>query len=190
VITCPDGMQVRADATDAAAALSRALGREVELCGPEDTGGDRRVEWDDDTSFDAPPGTFVDLAPLHLLTTASLRAIAVHHPGGRFDPRRFRPNLLIDCGERQDFAEDGLLGRFLAVGEAVRLGIQMPTIRCVMTTLAQDDLLQDTAILRTAVDRHEGYLGAYATVERWGAVRLGDPVVLLDPCGAPAPSRG
>jgi uncharacterized protein YcbX len=179
-ITLADGGRLRTDDPEAAAALSRALGRAVRLCGPEDTDADRRTEWDDDTSFDAPPFAFVDLAPLHLLTTASLRALAALYPAGRVDPRRFRPNLLVDCGPRVDFVEDALVGRLLAVGERMRLRIFMPTIRCVMTTVAQEDLPKDPGILRAAVERHDGNLGAYATVEAEGPVRVGDPVVALD----------
>ena len=164
-IELPEGRNVRTDAPEVSALLSSVLARPVELCGADDTRPDRRVEWDNETSFDAPPGAFVDLAPLHLLTTASLRAIGAHHPEGRFDPRRFRPNLLVDCGERSGFVEDRLDGNVLRIGETLRLRVLMPTIRCPLTTRAQQDLPADPAILRTVVEHHGGNLGVYATVE-------------------------
>jgi uncharacterized protein YcbX len=179
-IALPGGGTVATDAADVSAVLSRVLGREVELCGPDDARADRRVEWDERESFEAPPFAFVDLAPVHLLTTASLAAVAPFHAEGRFDPRRFRPNLLIDSGTRRGFPEDALAGRLLAVGETARLRVFMPTIRCAMTTAAQEELARDPAILRTIVERHEGNLGAYATVEAPGEVRLGDRVAVLD----------
>ena len=177
-VTLPDGRRTRTDAPDAAAVLSAALGREVHLIGPADASPDRRVEFDDEVTFDAPPFAFVDLAPLHVLTTASLRAIAACRPEGRFDVRRFRPNLLVDCGDESRFVEDELEGKVLAVGDTVRLRVFMPTIRCALTTRAQDDLPADPGILRTVIERHAGNLGAYATVERAGEMRVGDPVTV------------
>jgi uncharacterized protein len=180
VIEFADGRRLATDTPDAQRTLSSALGREVELCGPDDSREDRRVEWEEELTFDAPAFAFVDLAPLHLLTTASLRAIAACRPEGRFDPRRFRPNLLIDCGERSGFVEDELEGKQIAVGREVRLRIFMQTIRCALTTRAQEDLTADPLVLRTVVERHGGNLGAYASVEAGGEVRLGDAVTVAD----------
>jgi uncharacterized protein YcbX len=179
VIELDGGRRVRTDAPDAAAMLSDALGRAVELCGPDDGRADRRVEWDEEMTFDAPPGAFVDLAPLHVLTTASLRAGGALRPEGRFDPRRFRPNILVDTGERDGFLEDGLEGKVLAIGAAFRMRVFMPTIRCALTTRAQEELPADPGILRTIVQGHGGNLGAYATVEAPGEVRCGDPVTVV-----------
>ncbi len=179
LIDLGDGRRTTTAAADAAALLSALLGRAVQLCGPDDRREDRRVEWDDEMTFDAPAGAFVDLAPLHVLTTASLAALAACRPEARFDVRRFRPNLLVDNGERQGFAEDDLEGKVLAIGKTLRLRVFMPTIRCALTTRAQEDLPADPAILRTVVERHGGNLGAYARVEAPGEVRVGDPVRAL-----------
>ena len=43
--------------------------------------------------------------PLHLLTSATLAALARHYPAGRFEPPRFRPNILVDCGGAVGFIE-------------------------------------------------------------------------------------
>jgi uncharacterized protein YcbX len=180
VIDLGDGRVLRTDAADASDVLSGALDRAVRLCGPGDASEDRRVEWDEEMTFDAPPGAFFDLAPLHVLTTASLAAIGDRRPEGRFDVRRFRPNVLVDCGTRRDFVEDELEGKVIAIGAALRVRAFMPTIRCALTTRAQEDLPADPAILRTVVEGHGGNLGVYGTVEAPGDVRLGDPVVVLD----------
>ena len=55
----------------------------------------------------------------------------------------------------------------------------MPTIRCALTTRAQEDLPADPTILRTIVEQHNGNLGLYATVETAGDVHLGDPVAVI-----------
>ena len=179
LIDLGDGRTVRSDAGDVATILSQALGRAVALSGPEDARADRRVEWDDEMTFDAPPGAFVDLAPLHVLTTASLKAIAARRPESRFDVRRFRPNVLVDTAGGEGFLEDGLEGKTIGIGHTVRLRAFMPTIRCALTTRAQEELPADPAVLRTIVEEHGGNLGLYATVEAGGEVRIGDPVVVL-----------
>ena len=43
-----------------------------------------------------PADRFVDLLPLLVLTTASLRAAAALQPDGDRQPRRVRPDVLID----------------------------------------------------------------------------------------------
>ena len=43
----------------------------------------------------APAGTFVDFAPLHLLTTSTLDRIAELSPYQRADLERYRPNIVI-----------------------------------------------------------------------------------------------
>lgn len=135
-------------------------------------------------------GTFFDYAPVHLLTTAALASLAAAHPDGAFDPRRFRPNLVIATAPGvEGFPENGWVGRVLAVGDA-RLRIVAPTPRCVVTTLPQDGLPRDIGILRTIADRNRlafpgeagpplASLGAYAMVERPGAVAVGAEVRLL-----------
>jgi uncharacterized protein YcbX len=180
VIELADGRRLGTDAPDTPATLASVLGREIEVCSSHDQQEDRRVEGEEESTFDAPPFAFVDLAPIHVLTTASLRAIAARQPDSRFDPRRFRPNLLVECGERSDFVEDAMDGKLLAVGAEVRLRVFMPTIRCAMTMRAQEELPADPSVLRTVVEQHGGNLGVYATVEAPGEVRLGDPVRVLD----------
>jgi len=133
----------------------------------------------DEMTFDAPAGAFVDLAPLHVLTTASLAALAACRPEARFDVRRFRPNLLVDNGERQGFAEDDLEGKVLAIGKTLRLRVFMPTIRCALTTRAQEDLPADPAILRTVVERHGGNWAPTRASRRRARCGVGDPVRAL-----------
>ena len=73
------------------------------------------------------------------------------------------------------------------IGDTVRLNVALPDPRCVMTTLAQDDLPNDTDILRT-LTRHNRIrvgdagqfpcAGVYAVVAASGTVRTGDRVGL------------
>jgi uncharacterized protein len=127
----------------------------------------------------SPLGTYFDAFPLHLLTSASVEALSVHHPDGQFAPQRFRPNIVIAI-------EDGSSGSVEGTwkGKAVRLGevevlIQIPTIRCVMTTLPQGELPKDPLILRTIVQQNSRNLGVYATVKKPGTVQVGDTVEVI-----------
>ena len=77
----------------------------------------------------------------------------------------------------EGFAEDGWNGRTLALGD-VRLRVEGPCPRCVMTTLAQGSLPRDPEVLRTVVREHGGDVGVYASVLRGGRARRGDVVTL------------
>jgi uncharacterized protein YcbX len=129
------------------------------------------------TDFSLPEGTFFDCALVHLLTTATLDRLRELYPQGRFEVRRFRPNIVVETasGER-DFVENAWIGRTLALGDAVRLSITGPCARCVMTTLAQGDLPKDAGILRAAAQHNRANVGVYASVLEGGKIRRGEPV--------------
>lgn len=133
-----------------------------------------------------PVGSFFDLFPLSVLTTSTLAQLSELRPQTRFDQRRFRMNLIVDT-DRLGFIENDWVGHELRIGDVVRLKVSLPDPRCVMTTLAQDELPMDANVLRTLV-RHNrvqvGDLGqfpcagVYAEVAAPGTVRNGDSVVL------------
>ncbi len=203
-ITLPDGTAVTADDPDAALVLSSIFGRKVAL---ETTAADAPVLeelWlegspdgldvtDEAIAMGSPRGTFFDYAVIHLVTTATLEHLAELYPQGRFDPRRFRPNVVVASAEGESgLVENAWIGKTLALGDSVRLSVTDPCPRCVMTTLAQEDLPADAGILRTAA-RHnsvvggegrgpEGVyaaaIGVYASVLAGGTVRRGDTVRL------------
>lgn len=126
-----------------------------------------------------PPGTFFDLGIVHVITTATLDRLRQLYPEGRFEVRRFRPNVVVGLPDGQaGFVENEWVGRALTIGDEVRLRITQPCPRCVMTTVAQDDLPKDPGILRTAARHNEVNVGVYATVERPGRIRRGDAVRL------------
>jgi len=105
-----------------------------------------------------------------------LRAL---YPGGRFEVRRFRPNIVVATGpDQQGFVENDWIGHTLAVGDEVRLRITGPCPRCVMTTLSQGDLPKDPGILRAAAQHNDANVGVYADVIAGGTTRRGDPVTL------------
>ncbi len=129
--------------------------------------------------FTTPPGTYFDAFPLHLLTTASLDAMKQANPAAEWDARRFRPNFLIetDLGLR-GLVENDWNGRTLAIG-SLRLRCEIPTVRCGMTTHAQQELPKDPSVLRSIVRDAGQNLGVYASIVTPGRVNAGDPVELV-----------
>lgn len=125
------------------------------------------------------PGTYFDCYPLFLLTKTSLASLTAARPSSRFDPRRFRPNLLLESAEREGYPENDWVGRRLRVGGAV-LDVAMECPRCVMTTHGFADLPKDPGVMRALVKENGGNVGVYASVVTPGLVREGDPVELVD----------
>jgi uncharacterized protein YcbX len=129
--------------------------------------------------FTSPLGTYFDAFPVHVLTTASLAALARDAPPERFDRRRFRPNVLVESTEgERGLDEPGWSGKSLRIGQAV-VQVHMPTVRCSMTVQPQPGLPKDPLVLRAIVREADQVLGVYATATSPGDVRVGDQVELV-----------
>jgi len=183
-IALPDGAIVTSDLPNVNEILSRELGREVALAASAPEAPSLEEYWPDIeglafrevvTDEAMPPGTFFDLAVVHVLTAATIDRLRELYPDGRFEVRRFRPNVVVATEER-GFVEHDWIGRTLALGDEVRLEVTGPCPRCVMTTLPQYDLPKDPGILRAAAQHNEANVGVYASVVHGGSVRRGDPV--------------
>lgn len=187
-ITCPDGAVISSDAPDLDDMLSGVFGRKatLERSAPEtptleeywpDIEGLARRRTVTDEAM--PSGTFFDLAVIHVLTTATIDRLRELYPQGRFEVRRFRPNIVIEPTEGQEgFVENDWEGRALLIGDEVRLNVTGPCPRCVMTTLPQGDLPKDSGILRTAAQHNSVNVGMYTGVLHGGTVRRGDAVAV------------
>jgi uncharacterized protein YcbX len=210
-ITLPDGTSVTSDASDAGTVLSSFLGRKVRLAraAPKDFTIDQyhpdvdgldpdghrdtMVEARQGSAFFAEAalpspvleGSFFDLFPLSVLTTSTLERLRELAPESRIDERRFRMNVIV-AATGWGFIENSWLDHRLVVGD-VGIDVKLPDPRCVMTTLAQEDLPHDTNVLRTLVRHNKldvsgGGLfpcaGVYAVVASPGTIRLGDQVAL------------
>jgi uncharacterized protein YcbX len=130
--------------------------------------------------YESPPGTYFDAYPILLLTDATLRRLATLAPDSRIDVRRFRPNFVVEMADGADgFPEIGWRGRRVRVGGAL-LDAVAPCPRCVMITHAFADLPRDPSLMRVVVREADQNVGMYANVAAPGAVRVGDPVELVD----------
>ena len=131
----------------------------------------------------SPGGTFVDFAPLHLITTSTLDAIAALSPRGTVELERYRPNIVISS-QAPGFAENDWPGRDLRIGSDLVLRVIARTPRCAIPTLEHGGLPRDPDALRvpaahnriSAMDDFapQPCAGVYAQVLRPGLVRPGD----------------
>ena len=184
-MSLPDGGTILNGDAGVDTVLSEAIGKPVHLSsqGPESSvyeefwpdleGLARR---DVVTEEAMPPGTFFDLATIHILTTATIDKLRELYPPGRFEPRRFRPNLIIRPNQGNGFVENDWIDQTLIIADKVSLRVTGPCTRCVMTTLAQGDLPRDTGILKTAAKHNQVNVGVYASVLTGGVIRCGDVV--------------
>ena len=211
-IALPDGTSVISDSSDVDRVLSACFRRDVTLAraAPDDFTIDQYhpdiedvdpagyrdtvVEQKLGSAFFAdagvaspvPVGSFFDLFPMSVLTTSTLEQLNQFRPESRFDNRRFRMNVIVGTTEA-GFIENDWIGHKLTIGDAVRLNVALADPRCVMTTLAQDELPMDTDVLRT-LTRHNRLqvgdagqypcAGVYAVVEAPGTMRTGDGVAV------------
>ena len=212
-ISLPGGDEIRSDEPGVDARLSEVFGRPVQLTTVAPKGNGYLAVWPEfegvmpseyraqvaiegsetegtltelGLALASPPGSFFDVAALHVLTTATLRHLGEVQPGSRFAVERYRPNIVVD-GNLEPFAENGWSGAGMRFGGALAASVMIPTMRCIMTTLAQRDLPRDNEVLR-ALTRHNrieipglgtwSCVGTYATVTTPGRVEVGDEVVI------------
>lgn len=82
------------------------------------------------------PGTgFQDLAPIHVVCTATLQAVAAAVHRAELEFHRYRPNFVVMMKDAAPFCENDWVGRELQMG-SVRLKVTRPTPRCAIPTLA------------------------------------------------------
>ena len=203
-ITLPDGMRRRAGDPDLDKRLSTLTGRAVRLASvPLDEAELDRSHpeallaegLNEDVASDilklgagAPPGTFFDYAPLHLITTATLDGLSAALPGDAAEPVRYRANVIIRSpGGTPDFPENGWVGGTVRIGEAMALRVILQTPRCAIPMLAHGTLPPRPGAVRAAAERNRVEIpgfgnqpcaGIYAEVLCEGVIRKDDPVVL------------
>lgn len=179
----PDGVVISAPSVHADDVLSRWIGRDVALVNAKSFGagvGEYFADATDDesevVSWTMPQGRFVDARALLVLTTASLREGRALHPGGVWDTRRFRPNIVIEV-DRDGWVEDSWCGRTVSVGTAAVRPVT-PCERCTMVTRPQPDLDRDLDVFRVLAQHHGATLGVWSDVRTPGVVRIGDEVTV------------
>ncbi|OLT01286.1 molybdenum cofactor biosysynthesis protein [Pseudonocardia sp. CNS-004] len=206
LVTSPAGWTRDATAAGVDELLSDALARPVRVAAERPDGATvERPDPEDvlDRGVDAvvpaatleigqgSPGTsFVDYAPVHLITSATLDAVGAEEV-------RYRPNLVVETPPGTPaFIENDWVGRTLHIGGVVGthgtdgttvLRIALPTPRCSVPTLEHGSLPRAPHAVRTVMANNRvevaGFgvrpcAGCYAEVVQAGTVRVGDRVTL------------
>ncbi|WP_238782821.1 MOSC domain-containing protein [Streptomyces monomycini] len=174
-----------ADAPPEKATLERSRPEEVLAAGVAAEVAHETLE----IASQAPPGTFFDFAPLHLITRATLDRITELGPRATtVEAERYRPNVVIRT-EAAGFVENDWPGRELRIGDELTLRVVARTPRCAVPTLEHGRLPRDPDALRVPA-RHNRVVpmegmgpqpcaGVYAQVVRPGRIRQGDAVRLV-----------
>lgn len=192
-VRLPDGTEVSPGEDDFDDALSAVVARPVRVATRRPAGAsleradpEQVLDRGLDAVVDAPllelgeatPGdSFVDLAPLHVITTATLERIGT-------EALRYRPNIVVVTPPGYPaYTENDWTESTFAVGSAQIKGMGA-TPRCVIPTLEHGDLGRATHALRTPAAENLvdsfglGRLpcaGAYFEVVSEGVVNVGDP---------------
>lgn len=111
-----------------------------------------------------------DTMPLSLLSVQSVEGLRAG-----VDPRRFRPNILIETA----LSEDGWVGSVVRIG-GMRMRVDQHDERCVVVNVDPDTAERDPSILRAIAQTRASRFGVYGSVVEPGRVSVGDAVLLDD----------
>jgi uncharacterized protein YcbX len=117
-----------------------------------------------------------DAMPLSLISLQTIKALG-SSVGRDLDPRRFRPNIVIDATDGGDGPEDSWVGDTITIG-GIQMRIDKRDKRCVVINVDPDTTVKDPVVLRAVAQERSSFLGVYGTVARCGRVALGDPVFI------------
>jgi len=198
-IVMPSGETITTSNSDVEERISTAFARKLKLLAtappgllievPKGTlGGSLSEVTEFPLGGGAPAGAFFDYGCLHLIASSTLDHLQKVYPKGRFDVRRFRPNIVIQS-DAAAFIENSWVGRTIAIGNELVLRVSIPCPRCISVTLAQDDLPRDPGILRAIAEQNMCDLGdfgnlpcagVYAEVIHAGKIQCGDTLRFVE----------
>lgn len=182
VVSLPSGECLTGLGPGTDAVLTTWLGRHVRLVEASTSRTptfESQADQADDTSptvtWKGLPGAFVDSSAVHVLTTASLRAMRRQRPDLDWQVARFRPNLLVDApGDER--IEDDWVGRRCRIGDA-EVEIVKSCTRCVMVTRTQPGGLdRQLGVLSHLSLCGAGSLGVLGRVVQPGIISLHEAV--------------
>jgi len=158
IVKTPGGNHLPIDSSDLLDEIARASGRSIQLFR------------DDSGVFDAMNISIISRRSIDSIASGVDRAL---------DPRRFRPNILLDCDDDQPFMEDRWVGDLLVFGrnaDAPRVQTNRRDHRCKIICIDPDNATTDPAILKHVAQTRSSQLGIYATAQRPGTINVGDEV--------------
>jgi hypothetical protein len=161
-VQTPDGMDVGVESESLRQHLAARYGAEVSLIGVNN-------------------GIFDD-SPVSLISTTTIKKLEAES-GCSLDPRRFRPNLLVEPIGPASLDESSWIGKTIVLGDhaqspAVRVTIR--DVRCVMVNLDPETAVADPRVLKSIARSQNNCAGVYATTLKIGTLSAGDGVYLYE----------
>jgi uncharacterized protein len=118
-----------------------------------------------------------DTMPLSLITTQTIAALE-SSVGENLEPRRFRPNLVVESVDGGDAPEMAWVGELLQIG-GMRMRVDRPDKRCVTINVDPVSTEKNPLVLRTVAQERDKCLGVYGTTVQPGRVAVGDKVSIV-----------
>ncbi|HUQ48188.1 MAG TPA: MOSC N-terminal beta barrel domain-containing protein [Gemmatimonadaceae bacterium] len=117
-----------------------------------------------------------DTFPLSLISTRTIEGLSAL-TGMPLQPRRFRPNILVETFDDAEFPEDYWVGSILSFGD-MKMRVDKRDKRCVVTNVDPDSTERDPVVLRTIQGSRDSCLGVYGTTVQPGRLSVGDSVTV------------
>jgi uncharacterized protein YcbX len=117
-----------------------------------------------------------DTMPLSLISIQTVDALSAM-TGLSLQPRRFRPNIVVETFDDAAFQEDSWVGSVISFG-AVKMRVDKRDQRCVVTNVDPDTAERNPLVLRTIQDKRESCLGVYGSTVQPGRLSVGDSVTI------------
>lgn len=117
-----------------------------------------------------------DTFPLSLISTRTVDAMSAL-TGLALEPRRFRPNILVETFADNEYPEDNWVGHTLSFGE-VKMRVDKRDKRCVITNVDPETTEKDPSVLRAITQDRQACLGVYGTTVQPGRLSVGDSITI------------
>ncbi len=117
-----------------------------------------------------------DALPLSLISTRTVDAMSAL-TGIPLEPRRFRPNIVVETFGDDEYPEDSWVGHTISFGE-VRMRVDKRDKRCVITNVDPETSEKDPSVLRAITQNRQAYLGVYGSTVQPGRLSVGDSITI------------
>ena len=126
-------------------------------------------------------GTY-DGMPVSILGVATIESVGKRAGMAELEPRRFRPNILVETPEAVEGFEDNWVGGLLIIGDrdnSPKILVARKDPRCMMINIDPLTGKQTPQVLKEVAKSRNKEMGVYASVAEEGIIRVGDSIRLI-----------
>ena len=117
-----------------------------------------------------------DTLPLSLISSRSVDAMSAL-TGLPLEPRRFRPNIVVETFDDAEYPEDGWVGSIVSFGDA-KMRVDKRDKRCVVVNVDPDSAERDPSVLGSIQADRQSCLGVYGSTVQPGRLSVGDSITI------------